>query len=140
MLVGFAASSRTLRQALLFIYKLVVSKLKKPNGIYENLKIPELFISGLPNGLTSELIEKYTEKYRFGNVPLNEKIRDLFEKFPVYFIKVENENLSEYVLSSIKYYENRNYEYLQLIFPDLNGNFPNEPNYDYDQKIVGKIK
>jgi hypothetical protein len=32
-------------------------------GIYENLKIPELFISGLPNGLTSELIEKYADKY-----------------------------------------------------------------------------
>jgi hypothetical protein len=109
-------------------------------GIYKNLKIPELFISGLPNGLTSELIEKYAEKYKFGTVPLNEKIEDLFERFPVYFIKVENVNLSEYVLSSIKYYENKNYEYLQLIFPDLNGNFPNETNYDYDQEIFGKIK
>jgi hypothetical protein len=32
MLVGFAASSRTLRQALLFIYKLVVLNAKKNRG------------------------------------------------------------------------------------------------------------
>jgi hypothetical protein len=30
-LVGFAASSRTLRQALLFIYKLVMQQMKKKN-------------------------------------------------------------------------------------------------------------
>jgi hypothetical protein len=27
---------------------------------------------------------------------------------------------------------------LQLIFPDLNDNFPNESEYDYDQKILGE--
>jgi hypothetical protein len=44
------------------------------------------------------------------------------------------------VLSSIRHYEDKKYEYLQLVFPDLNGNFPNEPNYDYDQKIVGEFE
>jgi hypothetical protein len=109
-------------------------------GIFENFKRPELFISGLPNGLTTGLVKNYAERYKFGTVPLNEKIEDLFERFPVYFIEVENESLSEYVLSSIKHYENKEFKYLQLIFPDLNGNFPNEPNYNYDQEIIGKIK
>jgi hypothetical protein len=54
-------------------------------------------------------------------------------------IKANNKELTEYVLTSIKFYENRNYEYLQLVFPDLNGNFPNETNYDYDQKIIGEF-
>ena len=109
-------------------------------GIFKSFKIPELFISGLPNGLTVRLIKNYVERYKFRTVPLNEKIDDLFDRFPVYFIEVENENLTDYVLSSIKYYENKEYKYLQLIFSDLNGNFPNEPNYDYDQEIHAKIE
>jgi len=109
-------------------------------GIFENFKIPEIFISGLPNGLTTGLIKNYVKRYNFGIVPLNKKVGDLFDRFPVYFIEVENESLTEYVLSSIKYYEGKEYKYLQLVFPDLNGKFPNEQNYDYDQKIVGRIE
>jgi hypothetical protein len=108
-------------------------------GIYKNFKIPELFISGLPGNLTGELIQKYADKYKFGLVPINEKVEDLTDRFPVFFIKVTNESLNEHTLSSIKYYENDEYEYLQLIFPDLNGHFPNEADYNYDQKIFGEI-
>jgi len=109
-------------------------------GIYENFKIPELFISGLGPNLSGQLIKSYADQYKFGNVPLNNRITDLTERFPVYFIKVTNESLSDYVLSSIRHYEDKKYEYLQVVFPDLNGNFPNEPNYDYDQKIVGEFE
>lgn len=108
-------------------------------GVFENFKIPELFISGLPNGLTTGLIKNYAERYKFRTVPLNEKIVDLFDRFPVYFIEVENKDLIDYVLSSIKHYGEKQYSYLQLIFPDLDGNFPGEPNYDYDQEIIGEI-
>lgn len=108
-------------------------------GIFENFKIPELFISGLGPNLSGQLIEKYADKYKFSEVPLNKIIDDLTDRFPIYFLKVENKDLVEYVLTSIKFYKNRNYEYLQLVFPDLNGNFPNEENYDYDQKIIGKF-
>lgn len=108
-------------------------------GIFENFKIPELFISGLGPNLSGELIKQYSEKFKFGKVPLNEKIVNLSDRFPIYFIKVNNNDLAEYVHTSIKFYENRNYEYLQLVFPNLNGNFPSETNYDYDQKIIGEF-
>ena len=108
-------------------------------GIYENFKIPELIISGLPNGLTTTCISNYAEMYKFGNPPINEKINDLIDRFLVYLVEVENESISEYVLSSVKHYENKQYKYLQLIFPDLNHNFPNDKNYNYDQKIWGKL-
>lgn len=90
--------------------------------------------------MSGELIKNYADKYKLEKIPLNQKINDLTDRFPVYFIKLDNDDIDEYVLTSIKFYENRNYEYLQLIFPDLNGNFPNEPNYDYDQKIIGDLK
>jgi len=109
-------------------------------GIFEHFKIPELFISGLGPNFSGQLIKEYVNKYKNGIVPLNEKITDLTERFPVCFIKVNNDSLTEYVLSSIRHYENKEYEYLQLVFPDLAGNFPNEANYNYDQKIVGEFK
>ncbi|MCR4029317.1 MULTISPECIES: DUF4262 domain-containing protein [Flavobacterium] len=106
-------------------------------GIFENYKIPELFISGLGPNLSGQIIKNYVEKYKSDKIQLNEKINDLTDIFPVYLIKVKNEDLSEYVLTSIKFYENKKYEYIQLIFPDLNGKFPNDSGYDYDQKIIG---
>ncbi|ARV08281.1 hypothetical protein BTO05_00985 [Winogradskyella sp. PC-19] len=107
-------------------------------GIYKNFGIPELFISGLPNGLTNTLINNYAERFKFNEIPLNKKIDDLIDRFPVYFIEVKNDKLTEYTLSSFKYYENSEFKYLQLIFPDLNGFFPNEAEYDYDQEILGR--
>lgn len=108
-------------------------------GIFENFKIPELFISGLGPNLSGQIIKNYVEKYKFTEIPLNKKIDNLIDTFPIYFIEINNEDLSEYVLTSIKFYENRNYEYLQLVFPDLNGHFPNESDYNYDQKIIGEF-
>jgi len=109
-------------------------------GLFENFEIPELFISGLGPNLSAQIIKNYSEKYKFNEIPLNKKIDDLINTFPVYFIKVGNDDLKEYVLSSIKFYENKNYEYLQVVFPDLNGKFPNDQNYKYDQKIMGKFE
>jgi hypothetical protein len=105
-------------------------------GVYKNFGIPELFISGLPNGLTNTLINNYVDRYKFKKVPLNQKIDDLIDRFHIYFIEVNNKLLSEYTLTSYKFYENSDFKYLQLIFPDLNGHFPNEKEYDYDQKIL----
>ncbi len=108
-------------------------------GLFENFGIPELFISGLGPNLSGKIIEKYVEKYKSNEILLNEKIKNLVDEFPVYLIELRNEDLSEYVLTSIKFYENREYKYLQLVFPDLNGKFPNDLGYDYDQKIIGEF-
>jgi len=107
-------------------------------GIYKNFRIPELFISGLPNGLTNTLINNYAERYKFKNVPLNERIDDLIDRFPIYLTEVKNEMLIEYTLTSFKFYDNSEFKYLQLIFPDLNGFFPNQKGYDYDQTILSE--
>lgn len=107
-------------------------------GIYQNFGIPELFVSGLPNGLTNTLINNYVEKFKYKKVPLNERIHGLIDLFPIYFVEVNNEFLTEYTLSSFKYYANSEFKYLQLIFPDLNGYFPNETGYDYDQTILNQ--
>ncbi len=105
-------------------------------GIFKNFGIPELFISGLPNGITNTLINNYAKRYKYKEVPLNQKIDDLIDRFSIYFIEVKKELLTEYTLTSFKFYENCEFKYLQLIFPDLNGFFPYEKDYEYDQTIL----
>ncbi|WP_281233526.1 DUF4262 domain-containing protein [Flavobacterium gelatinilyticum] len=108
-------------------------------GIFENFKIPEIFISGLGPNLSGQIIDNYVDKYQFKEVPLNQKINDLIDTFPVFFLPVNNIDLTEYVLTSVKFYESRKYEYIQIVFPDLNGHFPNSAEYEYDQKIIGNF-
>jgi hypothetical protein len=107
-------------------------------GIFESFGIPELFISSLPQKLSQSLIGRYVEKFKNdGLVSVDKKLFDLTDRFPVYLIKVPIDNLNDYALSSIRYYGGRNYEYLQLVYPDTRGRFPGDIGYDYDQVILG---
>lgn len=108
-------------------------------GLYKNFGIPEAFISGLPNGLTNGLITNYAQAFRDQKVPLNQKLDHLIDSFAVYIIPVKNEDLSEKILSSFRLYEDNNFESVQIIFPDLDGKFPGEAGYDYDQEIFGDL-
>lgn len=107
-------------------------------GLFKNFGIPEAFVSGLPNGLTNTLITNYAQTFKDKEVPLNKKIDILIDRFPTYLIEVKNEVLSEKILSSFRFYENEDFKSIQIVFPDLMGNFPEEIGYDYDQEIFGK--
>ena len=73
-------------------------------------------------------------------MPVNKRLDFLTNRFPVYLIDVPKSNLKEYVLLSINFYKEDDYKYLQVIYPDTKGNFPNDTGYDYDQEIMGKFK
>ncbi|WP_431294594.1 DUF4262 domain-containing protein [Pedobacter sp. P26] len=109
------------------------------SGLYKNFGIPEAFISGLPNGLTNTLITNYAEAFRNHKVPLNQKLDNLIDRFPVYIIPVKNEALNEKILNTLRFYENDYFESVQIIFPDLKGKFYGENGYDYDQEIFWEI-
>jgi len=106
-------------------------------GLYKNFGIPEAFVSGLPNGLTNTLITNYAHTFKNQRVPLNKKLNNLTDRFPVYIIAVKNDALNEKILSSFRLYEDNDFESIQIIFPDLAGKFPEEIGYDYDQEIFG---
>ena len=46
---------------------------------------------------------------------------------------------TDYVLSSLRFYGDKEFKYVQLVYPDTNGRFPNDAGYDYDQVIVGEF-
>lgn len=107
-------------------------------GIFKSLGIPEIFISSLPQNLSGTLIRNYVDRFKSaGSLPLNTKLDELTDRFPVYLIEVQEEKLKDFVLSSIRFYKDAPYKYIQLIYPDTAGYFPNDPGYDYDQIIMG---
>src|SRR5690348_9639335 len=84
-------------------------------GIFKNFGIPELFISSLPQNLSHSLVERYVSKFKNGgSIPLSKKLDDVTDRFPIYLIKVPKDNLKDFVLSSIRFYGESDYEYLQL--------------------------
>lgn len=109
-------------------------------GIFRSFGIPEIFISSLPQNLSNTLIQCYVDKFKdTPTVPLNERLEDLTDRFSVYLIEVPEEKLIDYVLSSVRFYDSNPYKYVQLIYPDTAGHFPNDAGYDYDQMIMGQF-
>lgn len=109
-------------------------------GLYKNFGIPEVYVSGLPNGLTNTLITNYAEIFKDKSIPFNEKLDNLIDRFLVYLIPVETSLIEEKVLSSLRLYDGIGFDSVQVIYPDLNGLFPGEEGYDYDMEIFGEIK
>ena len=107
-------------------------------GLNSSFDIPDIFISALPQNLSFELVDSYVEAYKESKIlPLNTRLESLSDRFPVYLIEANNPSLQDYVLSSVRFYKGKDYKYVQLIFPDTKGNFPNDCGYDYDQEIMG---
>jgi len=109
-------------------------------GLFKNFGIPEVFVSGLPNGLTNTVITNYAEIYKEKQITFHQKLNELIDRFPVYLIPVESSVLEERVLASYRLYDGPEFESIQVIYPDLNGYFPEDKNYDYDMEIFGRIK
>ena len=106
-------------------------------GIYETFSIPEVFISSLPPNLCYELIDQYVERHTKSGPQPNQRVIAFDERFDYYLVPVSLDRLTEYVLASFKFYGQRPFKYLQLIYPDVENRFPNEDGYDYDQEIKG---
>ena len=111
-------------------------------GLFKNYKIPEIFISGLPQNLSFDLVGDYAEKFKQKTVPINLKINSptKYFEFQILFIEVDNKSLEKYVYSCNRFYGEKEYKYLQLIYPDTKGLFPNESGYNYYQEIFGELK
>ena len=107
-------------------------------GIYKSYGIPEIFISSLPQGLSSSLITSYVDSFKNKSPTINELIpANNLAPFDYYLILVKKKRLEDYVLASIKYYGAEPYDYFQLVFPDINMKFPHQEGYSYDQEIIG---
>jgi hypothetical protein len=119
MLVGFAASSRTLRHALLFIYKLVVHKLKNPNL---NKKLFIVIVTFLVGFLLFSMFSLWISSFFLFENPTDLKDLELKEQIET----LVNEPITKVELwKHPEFFKFENYEEFQLtdtINIDLNGN------------------
>ena len=106
-------------------------------GIYESYGIPEIIISSLPPNLSQELMLQYIDRFRTAGPLINERITADKERFDYYLVPVPFVRIQDYVLATIKYYGSNPFEFLQLIYPDVEMLFPGEDGYDYDQELFG---
>ena len=86
------------------------------------------------------MISNYAEIFKENQITYHQKLDTLIDRFLVYLIRVESSSLKEKVLASYRLYDGPNFESIQIIYPDLNGYFPEDKNYDYDMEIFGSIK
>ncbi len=107
-------------------------------GLTESFGIPEIFISSLPLGLSSEFINAYLNRFKKTSPPIGKLIKSISEPFDYFLIDVEPFKLEEYVLASFKFYGSKPFKYFQIIFPDTHLRFPHEDGYNYDQEIFGE--
>jgi len=107
-------------------------------GLTESFGIPEIFISSLPLGMSSEFINAYLNRYKKTSPPVGKLIKKMSEPFDYYLIEVDPLELEDYVLASLKFYGTKPFKYFQIIFPDTKLRFPHEDGYNYDQEILGE--
>lgn len=106
-------------------------------GMAHTHGIPEIFISSLPSGLCADLIKGYVERFKTTkDVIINEKFELLDDWFSVYLCDVENHLLEDYALSTFSLFNSKDFHFLQLVFPDTDGIYPNDIDYDYDQVLL----
>lgn len=108
-------------------------------GIWKTFSIPEIFISSLPPNLSHQLISQYVKRHSAAGPPLNQRVTAIDERFDYFLIPVALDRLENYVLASMKFYGDKPFDHLQLIYPDAELRFPNEAGYDYDQEIMGQF-
>ena len=94
-------------------------------GLTETYNHPEIICFGLPNNLGHEIINDVAKIIERGEVIVcGKKYEELFEKSSAKFINVDKKNIEDYFGVAIPYYENREFDAIQLIWTDKNDRFP----------------
>jgi hypothetical protein len=94
-------------------------------GFTETLNHPEIVISGLNvelmHGLLNDIGELIKQGYSFANGDTSSKV---IKGYQVKFLSVDKSNIGEYFCADNTHYGEGNFEALQCIWPDQEGNFP----------------
>jgi hypothetical protein len=88
--------------------------------------LPELLIIGLLDNWTlNTLSDRMIDQ---GRPFADDEIVDLGGRYPVKVIDADERVKSEFTIQAGRYFGADNYEVMQVIIPDKNGRFPDEPN------------
>ena len=94
-------------------------------GLFHTLDHPEIFIIGLPSRIAHPLINSVGEVIRAGRkLEAGEVNSDLLAGHDCTFREVPRHAFEEYFGRAIDFYEGKNFQVLQLVYPDDEGRWP----------------
>lgn len=99
-------------------------------GIWKTLGQPEIIVFGLPAQVSHGVLWDLYRRFEQGFAPeVGEPIDELLEGYPAYLMPA-GRKADEHMLSTNWFYDGEAYPRLQLVWPDMEGVFPWEPNFD----------
>jgi hypothetical protein len=112
-------------------------------GLTKTYNHPEIICFGLPNDLAHEIINDVAEIVKNGEIIESGKdYSKIFKNSRATFLKVDKRNISDYFGSGLNYYENEEFNVLQLVWTDRNDKFPWEENFEeeflYKQPLLDR--
>ena len=102
-------------------------------GLKKTYNHPEIICFGLSNSLGHQIINDVAEIIKKGEVIESGKVySEIFENSRATFLKVDKINIADYFGAGLNFYENEEFNALQLIWTDRNDRFPWENNFEED--------
>ena len=100
-------------------------------GLWSKYSHPEIICFGLSTQTLHTLINDVAEIVKSGQkIEMNKSHTDIFENSKAEFLKVDNENLSDYFGTAIDFYNSEKFPSLQLVWTDRNDKFPWETDFE----------
>ncbi|MFC1670035.1 DUF4262 domain-containing protein [Spirochaetota bacterium] len=107
-------------------------------GIKESLNHPELLIAGCETDLSAPILNSIGDYIKEMKVPLKHgQILDglLKNDYKLKVIKMDVDAYRDKVTQYFEYFQEDDIEYFQVLWPDVNGKFYGEEDYNYEDHI-----
>lgn len=100
-------------------------------GLTKTYNHPEIICFGLPNDLSHEIINDVAELVKNGEIIESRKnYSNIFINSRAMFLEIDKRNISDYFGAGLNYYDNEEFNALQLVWTDRNDKFPWEENFE----------
>lgn len=100
-------------------------------GLMQRYHHPEIICFGLPTDLAREITNVVADLIKDGEVFTPGEIYcNIFYESKAMFIAVDKRNIDDYFGTGINYYQDKQFDALQLIWTDSNDRFPWEENFE----------
>lgn len=103
---------------------------------------PEIIVCGLPLETSKIVINNANRTAKDGNVVYQDGQFDnnILDGFPVAYVDVSEKNKRKYLVQAYSHYESWAFPAVQMVWPDTNGKFPWDEEYEEKFKYQPVLK
>jgi hypothetical protein len=112
-------------------------------GLTQTYNHPEIICFGLPNDLGRAIINDIAEIIKKGEtIEIGKIYTEIFKDSRAVFLKVDERNIDDYFGAALSYYDDKNFDALQIVWTDRNDKLPWEENFEeeflYKQPLLDR--